>query len=259
MEDPKRVEAILPLKREKISDKVVQVIQNYIVRNNLRRGDRLPSERELSETLNVGTRSIREALRNLEARGVVRIEQGKGAFVEEKYRDDFVRFLAESLELTLTRDQNLLVELVYVRKLIETSVIAEMAAVHDPGVIARLEEVLAALLAAKNAGDQDEYNRIDVMFHKTMIEATGNRILIAIYDRMTNLLLESFTKTGYAHGSPERSFREHAEMVEDLRAGDPDRARTVMDEHLAHTMKTLRSYLSSSDVQTDDNNNIGST
>jgi len=244
MADPTRTDTILPLKREKISDKVVQVIQNYIIRNDLKRGARLPSERELSETLNVGTRSIREALRNLEARGVVRIEQGKGAFVEEKYRDDFVRFLAESLELTLTRDQDLLVELVYVRKLIETSVIAEIAALHDAEVIERLEGMLRTLLAAKNAGNQDEYNRLDVMLHKTMIDATGNRILIAIYDRMTNLLLESFTKTGYAHGSPERSYREHSEMVDSVRSGDSDRARAIMDEHLAHTMKTLSSYLS---------------
>jgi len=82
------------------------------------------------------------------------------------------------------------------------------------------------------------------MLHKTMIDATGNRILIAIYDRMTNLLLESFTKTGYAHGSPERSYREHSEMVDSVRAGDSDRARAIMDEHLAHTMRTLSSYLS---------------
>jgi DNA-binding FadR family transcriptional regulator len=118
MSQSAKQEDILPLKREKISEKVVAVIQNYIVRNNLKRGHRLPSERVLSETLNVGTRSIREALKNLEARGIVRIEQGKGAFVEEKYRDDFVRFLADSLELTLTRDQNLIVELMYVRKII---------------------------------------------------------------------------------------------------------------------------------------------
>jgi len=237
-------DVILPLKREKISDRVVQVIQNFIVRNDLKRGDRLPSERVLSETLNVGTRSIREALKNLEARGVVRIEQGKGAFVEDKYREDFVRFLADSLELTLTRDQSLLVELVYVRKIIETSAVADIAAAHDPEVIERLEEVLRALTAAKNAGDQDEYNRLDVMFHKAIIDATKNRILVAIYDRMTNLLLESFTKTGYAHGSPQRSLKEHRKMVAYIKSGDAAGAGTAMADHLEHTMQTLRSHMS---------------
>lgn len=235
--------SLLPLEREKTSDRVVKVIENYIIRNRLKRGERLPSERELSETLNVGTRSIREALRNLEARGVVRIEHGRGTFVEEKYRDDFARFLADSLELTLTRDQNLLIELVSVRKIVETSAIADVALTRSEEIVERLKQVLGALEAAKDARDQEAYNRLDVTFHKTIIDATGNRVLTAIYDRMTDLLLESFAKTGYVRGGAERSFSEHREMVESIALRDPTRAERAMASHLEKTVNTLRSFL----------------
>jgi DNA-binding FadR family transcriptional regulator len=101
---------------------------------------------------------------------------------------------------------------------------------------------------AAAANNQDEYNRLDVMFHKAIIDATKNRILITVYDRMTSLLLESFTKTGYAHGSPQRSLKEHRQMVDCIQSGDAERARSTMAVHLEHTMKTLRSHMSTLDT-----------
>jgi GntR family transcriptional repressor for pyruvate dehydrogenase complex len=62
---------IAPLKKVKISDEVTYALENIIAENNLSPGDKLPSQSELSEKLQVGTRSIREAIRTLESRGMV--------------------------------------------------------------------------------------------------------------------------------------------------------------------------------------------
>lgn len=243
MKYPAEKSDLQPLKREKLSDQVVQAIQNYVIRNDLENGDRLPSEREFAQTLNVGTRSVREALKNLEARGMVRIEQGRGVFLDEKYHDEFIRFLSESLELALTRDKELLIELMYVRKIIETSVIADITANHNDGMLSGLEEIVKALGTAHNSGNQDEYNRLDVLFHKTLIDATKNRILIALYERLTSLLLQSFTKTGYEHGSSARSLKDHHKILNCIANGDSEHARLAMTTHLEKTMQTLKKHI----------------
>jgi GntR family transcriptional regulator, transcriptional repressor for pyruvate dehydrogenase complex len=231
------------IRRERLSERVVQVIEGYITRNGLRRGDQLPSERELAEKINVGTRSIREALKTLEARGVVRIVQGKGSFVDERYRDDFIKVLADTLELTFKGDRGLLLELMYVRMLMETSVVADVAEKRTAEHVKRLAGVLALLQESSDAGDIDEYNRRDALFHKTIIDALDNRILTAIYDRLNALLLLSFETTGYLRGSPRRSLREHAELFEAIERKDRAAAAEFMRRHLEQTTRSLASHI----------------
>jgi GntR family transcriptional repressor for pyruvate dehydrogenase complex len=233
------------IKRERLSERVVRVIEGYITRNGLRRGDQLPSEREMAKEINVGTRSIREALKTLEARGVVRIVQGKGSFVDERYRDDFIKVLADTLELTFKADRSLLLELMYVRKLMETSVVADVAEKRTAEDVKRLAGVLALLRESHDAGDIEEYNRRDVLFHKTIIDALSNRILSAIYDRLNELLLVSFETTGYVRGSPRRSLKEHTELLGAIERRDRDGAAELMRRHLEHTTRTLASHMES--------------
>lgn len=232
-----------PLKREKVSDVVVQVIRDYIAKNSLEPGDKLPSERELAASLNVGTRSVREALSNLEARGVVRIEHGRGTFVDEKYRDDFAQFLADSLELGSVGDQEMLLDLMYVRKIIETSAVADAANRLSEEGACRLSEIVEMLKSASADGDIESYNRIDILLHKTIVGLTENRILKTLYDRLSDLFARSFAKTGYLPGSPYRSLREHTDLVESILAGDVESARKQIRLHLESTTESLRAQL----------------
>ena len=87
---------IAPLKKVKISDEVTHALENIIIENNLSPGDKLPSQAELSDKLQVGTRSIREAIRTLESRGMVETRQGKGVFVKEINMDYFIETLMGS-------------------------------------------------------------------------------------------------------------------------------------------------------------------
>lgn len=238
----KRV-GIQPLEQKKVSDRVVEAIQNYIADNNLAKGERLPSERELTIALEVGSRSVREALKKLEARGVLRIEQGRGAFVEERYRDDFIGYLADSLDFALTRGDDLLLELAYVRNLIEAGVVADVAEHSDAKTNAGLQALLAAMDSAQAEENVEEYNRLDVLLHKAIIRATGNRILVALYDRLTSLLSHSVKTTGDARERVDRSMQEHRLIVDSIREKDPVRARQIMRQHLEHTIRTLNRYV----------------
>jgi GntR family transcriptional regulator, transcriptional repressor for pyruvate dehydrogenase complex len=103
--------------------------------------------------------------------------------------------------------------------------------------------VLARLKESCDAGDIDEYNRRDVLFHKTIIDALDNRILTAIYDRLNTLLLLSFETTGYLRGSPRRSLREHTELFEAIERKDRAGAAELMRRHLEQTTRSLASHM----------------
>ena len=76
-------EDIQPIKKIKRYEEVIVAIENLIIRKGLKKGDMLPSEKVLSERLDVGSRSIREAYKTLQVRGMVEIKQGKGVFVAD--------------------------------------------------------------------------------------------------------------------------------------------------------------------------------
>jgi len=237
------IDGITPINRGKISDMVVESIENLIIRNNLKEGDSLPSEKALAETLAVGSRSVREALKVLEARGIVSVRHGKGAFVAGRSKDNVVKYLADSLRLTMMADVGLLLELVDVRTMIEASVVADVARTRTANDLARFTEILAGLEKAHKEQAIEDYNRLDAVFHKSIIDASRNRILSALYERMTSLLLASFSKTGYVRGSTKDSIKEHRQLLEFIKSQDGPGSRALMIKHIKRTAASLKLHM----------------
>jgi GntR family transcriptional repressor for pyruvate dehydrogenase complex len=222
---------------------VVEAIETFIIKNKLKEGDCLPSEKNLSETLAVGSRSVREALKILEARGLVSVRHGKGVFVAGTSKENVVKFLADSLRFTLIADEGLLFELVYVRMVIEASVAADVAASRTPDDLARLAEILAALEKAHKEQAIEDYNRLDAMFHRAIIDASGNRILSALYERMTSLLLASFSRTGYVRGSTRGSMQDHVQLLDLIAKQDSAAVYALMINHVKRSTKSLKMHM----------------
>jgi GntR family transcriptional repressor for pyruvate dehydrogenase complex len=241
MKEP--LSGVVPIKRGKVSDMAVEAIDNLIIRNNLKEGDGLPSEKSLSETLAVGTRSIREALKILEARGIVSVRHGKGAFVAGTSKENVVKYLADSLRMTLIADESLLFELVYVRMVIEASVASDVARSRTADDLARFSKILEALEKAHKEKSIEDYNRLDVVYHKAIIDASGNRILSALYDRMNSLLLASFSKTGYVRGSTKESIQEHRLLLDLIRKQDGKGAHALMIRHIKRSTESLKLHM----------------
>lgn len=237
------LKGIAPIKRSKVSDTVVQAIEKLIIANKLKPGDGLPSEKSLAESLAVGTRSIREAIKVLEARGLVSVLHGKGTFVADTSKENVVKFLADSLPVTLITNESLLLELEYVRRIIEASIAADVAASRSSDDVARFSEIFSALEEAHTTQEIEDYNRLDALFHKAIIDAAGNRILSALYERMTSLLLTSFRKTGYLPGSTEESISDHRQILECIKQQDSTGARAIMSSHIKRTTKSLEIYM----------------
>lgn len=231
---------IEPLKKIRISDEVTKAIENIIVDNNLQPGDKLPSQAELSLSLNVGSRSIREAIRSLESRGLVETKHGKGVYVKNNNMDFFLEMLKNSLVFHLPKEKKTLVDLAYTRMMIETDVIYNIAVDTPPGFISTFADLLDQMDEKAVQNDIEAYNILDVELHKTLIKATDNNIIISIYNHLFELLIKSFQKTGGMKGSKETSRREHREMLEAIISSDGDRARSLMTKHISSTINKLK-------------------
>ena len=84
------MEELKPITRKRLSESAIESIKEYILINNLEAGAKLPSERQLSKSLNVGRAAIREALRMLEITGLVEVKPGKGIFIKALTGDLYV-------------------------------------------------------------------------------------------------------------------------------------------------------------------------
>jgi GntR family transcriptional repressor for pyruvate dehydrogenase complex len=218
---------------------VAKAIQELIIDADLQTGDKLPSQAELAERLKVGTRSVREAIKILEARGMVDTHQGKGVFIKNNSLDFFLEVLNDSLVFDVYKDNKLLLQLTHVRQLIESNVIHELAAYPRPEMLKSLIEILDNMEQCLPDQDIERYNMLDVKFHVTLVNACGNEILATLYRNLTSLFIKSVAQTGHLQGSLEKSLADHRRILEALIARDPARARELMEGHLSNTEKTL--------------------
>ncbi len=207
--------------------RVAEQIERFVAGNGLAPGDRLPGERELCELLGVSRASVREALRSLEARGLVRVRHGKGVFVAvpdegERALQRFSRMREVGLE-----------ELFAMREVLEVPA-AGWAATESS------EEQLASLIttfeqleqAVRGHAAPQDLRDMDARLHLQIAEYANNRFLTMTQSILQEMLGRSMDTTLSVTGRPARSVREHAEIVHALVARDPVRARTAARRHI---------------------------
>ncbi len=227
---------IAPLKKVKITDEVTEALEHIIIDNDLKAGDKLPSQAEISEKLQVGTRSVREAIRSLESRGMVETIQGKGVFIKETNLDSFLETLMSSVVFLFHEQKDLIMDLTHTRRIIESQAIYDIAKITPKGFITRFAEIIEELDIKAAEKDMEAYNLLDFELHKAIIDATNNKILVSLYKHLTSLLIRTFSKTGYAQGSLETSIEDHHAMLEAILSHDADSAKSVMENHIDMTL-----------------------
>ncbi len=223
-----------PVKRSRVWEDIVTQILQLMGDGNLTAGSRLPSERELASRLGVSRPSVREAMRQLELMGVIESRQGSGAFVKQVSDEDLVQPLA----LLLRGRKHLLHDILETRKVIEPHIArlaADKASAED---IAALEELTAQQQKKVRAGKLaiDE----DTRFHHTLAQASGNRVLLLLVESCMDLLVESRKRNLQSPERARRSVAGHIDVLQAIRARDPDRAFLAMMRHLEGIEAAIR-------------------
>ncbi len=230
-----------PVRQARASGEIVSQIERAIFGGELSAGDRLQSERELAEQFSVSRITVRDALRVLEARGLVRVKVGAtgGAFVSEANVDR----VAESLSTMIRLKRMTLSEIAEARTVVEAAVVELAARRADIAALARI----AASVDRGRAVIRDESSHLGAAmdFHVAVAQATGNEVLYATVRAYHELIVSGIGDMHDAR-SARLSQKAHEDILEALRARDPQGAREALLEHLADFEKRLRRWLQQS-------------
>lgn len=231
-----------PITRPKLSEQVEKEIKTLIFTNKLKVGEMLPSERELAQQLQVGQRSIREALRSLQTLGLIKVQHGKGAFVTGIKLDNYLESLAESISFRLHEEKTALLQLLEVRKLLEAGIASLAANRATPQEIRAMEKALHRQEKAIEMQDLELFNTGDLNFHNAVVKGSQNDILVAVYNALSNLMLESRRRTNQIPGVAEESLKDHQDIFLAIKSGNEKLAHRSMLTHIdktEHNMKKI--------------------
>ncbi|MCY6355041.1 FadR/GntR family transcriptional regulator [Clostridium sp. ZS2-4] len=171
---------VTAIKPTRVYEQVIEQVKQMVLNEELKKGDKLPSEKELSAQLGVSRASIREALRALEVIGLLDCRQGEGNFVKENLENSLFEPLSIMFMLNKSKPQ----EIFQLRTVIE---------VETAGLTAKLitEEELKELKRlmdiAKNCEDEDEKYKLYKEFHYNIAKASKNLLILTILNTISTL------------------------------------------------------------------------
>ncbi len=211
---------------EQIADQLLAQIGS----RRLKPGDVLPRERELTQTFGVGRSSIREALRMLESQGVIAAVNG-GSFVVAEAANP----LNSSLRLLFTLDEQTgMHDLFELRRILECEAAALAAERRTDEHLAEMDAATAQMEESlARSGRGDDFIEGDLRFHLAVAGATGNRLVLHSMHAVREVVRRALLTVYVIPGSPDSAVGEHRTIRAAIAAGEPDRARREMRDHLA--------------------------
>ena len=154
-----------------LSEQIVEQIVEYIQKNQMKQGDRLPNEKEFMQSLNVSRGTVREAMRSLSSRGVVVIRQGSGT-----YLSNLPGVASDPLGLDFKYDKRKVVkDLLELRLIMEPTIAAQCARSASKQDIVEIQSMAEQITECIRRGES--HIEKDVAFHCKIAESTGNDIL----------------------------------------------------------------------------------
>jgi DNA-binding FadR family transcriptional regulator len=218
-----------PVRPLALRERVIRQLTRLMDEGVLGPGDQLPSERELSEELQVSRGTVREAVQFLQTLGLLEIRHGSGTFVRPATDPTALR--DEWREWTI-RHAKRIHDLLEIRKGLEpfaAELAAERAREAD---LAAMEEALEQMQPAVDSPDVAALIQADVAFHHALYVAAGNAALTEFGDTLGEQLIRERGTLWNLPGRPARSLVEHLAICNAVRDGDPGRARKAALEHL---------------------------
>jgi DNA-binding FadR family transcriptional regulator len=230
--------------RRPLADDLADQILDDVLAGRYPVGTTLPSESELAEVSELSRATVREAVKTLQSKGVLRIVHGRGTFVaptEEWSVLDPTLLIARSA----AQADSLLLPLKFIeaRRLVEVGVAELAAARRSDDDISRLAESLARMRKASQTKDVGAFVRADIEFHQIVLDAADNAFVAAIFDPLAQILRLTRYQTS-AHAPVRRhAIVHHDNILRAVAAGDPAAARQAMHAHIVQTENDMAKYV----------------
>lgn len=226
MTDPKKIEftgaRLRPVERTSTASVVARQLLDELSKDQFVSGTRLPSEREMADTLGVGRSTLREAMSALDLLGIIEVRPGSGSYL----RADSSQLLPQALKWGLALGQPENQDLIEVREHLEVLAASLAAKRADDADVARLEVLVQAM---RDAGSNVEaFVDADIAFHLETAIIARNSVLEGVLESIRALLEAWFDRTLRVEGTMSETLREHELVFEAIKNRDPDEAESRM-------------------------------
>jgi GntR family transcriptional repressor for pyruvate dehydrogenase complex len=232
----------MKIKREQsLYLQIADQLEMRILKQELKPGDKLPSEQELLGMLEVSRPTIREAVKVLRDRNLVEVRPGDGTYVKQIDADGIHKPLKRYFESKDTPFH----ELMEIRQIVEPFAARQAAHNINADQIEAMEE--AAKTMAETVPNPMVHWEADRIFHTELIQAAGNDMLLAImlpvYELMKRLVIEVSTYTFTVEDNlPDREYY-HKKIIDAIKSKNADEAERLMRRHVNRAAKDVDEYM----------------
>jgi GntR family transcriptional regulator, transcriptional repressor for pyruvate dehydrogenase complex len=225
------------IKRPSVVQDIIAIFKQKLIQGELKPGQRLPSEYELAQQMNVGRSAVREAMKILEGLGVIIIQQGSGTYISESPSAN----LLNPLVFAILLQTNPASDLIELRDLIQVGY-CQLAARHstlqDWQNIERAERDYETY-AEQSQRDAGLHAQLDLAFHYAIIEAAHNPLVIMVSRAVEELFFASIRSTLTREKGLEWGISSHRKLVEAISKQEPETIRQVVLEGLTYWAKEI--------------------
>ncbi|MDR2443977.1 MAG: FadR family transcriptional regulator [Deltaproteobacteria bacterium] len=234
------------IKKETVSSSIINQITDLIKQQELKLGDRLPSERALAELMGVSRPPVREALHTLIGLGLIEVRSGEGTFLSKN-----PEIVTKHLQLKHLVSSYDIRDLVEARRILETQVVGLAVTRMTPDIQDRLLDTIEK--CKSSMGDPDYFLETDFEFHLLISQASHNRVLEEMMWTTRDMLLDVNKVIIRRPGQLDLAIAHHQAIVDAILEGNVGKAQEWMSVHLDSVLSSLEYALAK--VQGDENKN----
>jgi DNA-binding FadR family transcriptional regulator len=214
------------LKRTPLLHQIQEEIKSYVIRNNLRPGDPLPSEGDLARQLGIGRNSVREAVKSLEVLGILEARAGSGLFVKSFSFDAIIN----NLPYGLLSDSKTVQDLAEVRAYLEYGLVEHVIERVTPDQFELLGDIVDRMRSAAEAGEYAA--EADRAFHDALYRNLDNPVLLSLLDVFWLAVSRATERSSvFDPPDPKETVESHKRILDALRDRSPEQMHAAFDYH----------------------------
>jgi GntR family transcriptional regulator, transcriptional repressor for pyruvate dehydrogenase complex len=229
-----------PMATRSLVEQIVERITNAIISGELKAGDKIPTELELSESIGVGRNSVREAIKILVSFGVLQIKRAEGTFVCDSYCGRMIDPLVYSLILEKDASKHI----IELRRVFETGILDVAVRRISAEQLTQLEQAFLYLKKVASSPDAtvDQVLGADIAFHQVLVKNTDNYLIDRVSNMIERLTIPSRKQTIaqlMADGNGQQMIALHAELVDAIRSHNPAIISEAMEHHFSYWVREV--------------------
>ena len=214
-----------PVKNIKVYEVIMEEIKDIVKKGELKSGEKLPSERELADKLEVSRTSVREALKALTMLGLIESKHGEGNFIKSNFENSLLEPLSIVFLLIGSKNE----DIIELRRIIEPEAAGLAAKNITESELRDLKEIMKEL---NNSLDAEICAQLDKKFHYKIAQASGNHLISTIMFSISSLI-EKYIDSSRIHNINKKLVKlQHEEIYKALESRDSKKASEYVKKHL---------------------------